>query len=151
MIDTLNDATLWGLPKRCVKLSNVSWERKYYGSNFSNIYYMVRYEFDIDFETFDKEAVNVGTKCLMTHSPGEGIKDVSRRLDPLGEDPEIAPLKYYQNPKRFVVYKDEHGENTPCFLDAYGRPVAKASDALLKTVELYGESNLLLLGIPSTF
>ena len=31
MVDTLNDATLWGLVARCIKLDNVSWERKLYG------------------------------------------------------------------------------------------------------------------------
>ena len=30
MIDTVNNATLWGLPPRCVKLSNVKWQRKLY-------------------------------------------------------------------------------------------------------------------------
>ena len=31
MVDTVNDTTLWGLTKRKIKLSDVSWERKVHG------------------------------------------------------------------------------------------------------------------------
>ena len=62
MQDTLNDATLWGLPKRCIKLSDVSWERKFYGSCY--VYYTRNLTFDIRYETFDRDLLDEGTKVL---------------------------------------------------------------------------------------
>lgn len=49
MVDTLNDRPLWGLPRRCIKLSNVSWERKFYGQCFA--YFSRTLEFDIRYQT----------------------------------------------------------------------------------------------------
>lgn len=65
MIDTVNDAPMWGLPARCIKLSNAPWARKYYGK--CNIYYTRTFEFDIDYRTFDRIGVDEGSRCLHGH------------------------------------------------------------------------------------
>jgi hypothetical protein len=45
-LDTVNDAILWGQDERCVKLSNVTWDKKYYGA--CQIYFSLILDFDIE-------------------------------------------------------------------------------------------------------
>jgi len=52
MVDKVNVSPLWGLPVRCIKLSNVSWSRKVYGT--CDYYYTRTFDFDVNFNTFDK-------------------------------------------------------------------------------------------------
>lgn len=61
-MDNVNSVSLWGFDERCVKLSNVSWERKYTGN--CDCYFAVTYEFDIDINTFDRQILDEGTKAL---------------------------------------------------------------------------------------
>ena len=68
MVDTLNDAPLWGLTARKIKLSNVSWERVYQGS--CSPYYVRNFDFDVDFNTFDRDVLDEGTKVLRGHHEG---------------------------------------------------------------------------------
>ena len=65
MIDTVNNATLWGLPSRCIKLSNASWERKLFG--VCSYYYTVGYDFDVMYESFDRTLLDSGNKALNGH------------------------------------------------------------------------------------
>lgn len=65
MIDTVNDGPMWGLSARMIKLSNAPWERKFYGK--CHIYYTRTLEFDIDYKTFDRVALDEGTKVLRGH------------------------------------------------------------------------------------
>ena len=123
MINTVNDATLWGLPKRTVKLSNVSWSRVLYGT--CAFYFTVTYDFDIDFETFDRTIIDEGTRVLTKG----GDKD---------------------NKNDFEVYKDVNGENTRVFLDGAGSALGDGADPVEIEIEYYKESNFLTLGIPST-
>ena len=70
LIDHVNDGPMWGVDSRCVKLTNATWTRNFYGTCF--VYYTVAYEFDVDFRTFDREAIDSGTKvlaCLLYTSP----------------------------------------------------------------------------------
>lgn len=64
-MDCVNDAPLWGLPARCVKLSNFSWERHFYGSCY--VYYSRTFDFDIRYDTFDRSLVDQGTMVLRGH------------------------------------------------------------------------------------
>jgi hypothetical protein len=123
MIDTVNDAALWGLPARCVKLSNASWQRKLYGT--CSYYYTVGYEFDINYNTFDKQVLDEGTMVL-----GEGGSAA--------------------NPGDFVKYKDLNGENSRVVLDGAGEPWDGASAPYYHEFEIYQESNFLTLGIPTS-
>lgn len=65
MIDTVNDGPMWGLSERMVKLSNAPWERKVFGQ--CRYYYTRTFDFDIDYKTFDRRALDEGTKALNGH------------------------------------------------------------------------------------
>jgi len=66
MMNGVNDAPLWGCPKRTVQLSAAQWERKYYTPNqmMYVFYYHTVLEFTIDFDTHDKRLPDYGTMCL---------------------------------------------------------------------------------------
>jgi hypothetical protein len=130
MIDTLNDAALWGVDARCIKLSNTSWSRQLYGT--CTFFYTVTYEFDVNVNDdgtsgFDKELLDEGTKVL---APG-GDKDT---------------------PEDFDTYKGKRDkENQRVILDGEGAawtgPPAEPGKIAF---EPYAESNFLTLGIPTS-
>lgn len=64
-INAVNDSTLWGMNARCVKLSNATWQRRQFG--ICSYYYTRRFEFDINFDTFDRYLQDEGTKVLNGH------------------------------------------------------------------------------------
>lgn len=137
MIDTVNDAALWGLEPRCIKLSNAPWSRQVYGT--CSYYFTRRFEFDVRYETFDEsEIADVGTMCLKREWR-DGV------LVLLGGNA--------NNPNDFIRIKDARGENCPpMMLDGAGNvnddPIGDPK--FLETKELYGESNFLTLGVPSS-
>ncbi len=149
MIDTLNNAPLWGLSARKIKLSNVSWERILFG--VCNFYYVRLLEFDINFNTFDRNLLDEGTKVLQ----GQWDENDNWKLKKAG-GAEPDPT----NPSHFTRYKDKHGENARSILDGAGRPVNTKvinalDDGFVNTggpttifVQKYTESNFLTLGIP---
>lgn len=156
MFDTVNNAMLWGLGPRRIKLSDGFWERKWYG--LCNIYYTRVFDFDIDFATFDREIMDEGTKVLNGHWATDSDAWI---LDNIGGS---APDK--TDPTHFIRYKDRNGENSRVILDGKGLPAdtfvtlgsgeftgtGTDSDAAAQIhVEHYDESNFLLLGIPTTF
>jgi|TARA_R110000824_G_scaffold395565_1_gene596321 hypothetical protein len=151
MIDKVNDAPLWGLAARKVKLSNVSWERLYYGSCFA--YYSRSFDFDINFDTFDRAVLDEGTKALGRLDPTTGAWDSTSDFAtgvPIDAD----------NPIHFTRYKDKHGENARVILDGLGVPITAiagtgtgtgaASLAGTIDIQYYGEANFLSLGIPTS-
>jgi hypothetical protein len=123
MIDTLNDATLWGLPARSIKLSNASFERRLFG--VCTFYYNVVYEFDVDYSTFDRDILDHGTKLLKA-----------------GGTPD--------DPRDYNVAKDSNGENTEILLDGSGGALTSFASPFVFNVEFYDDSNFLLLGIPTS-
>lgn len=125
MIDVVNDSSLWGLSKRMIKLSNVTWERHVYGT--CNFYYSVDYDFDIDYKTFDRKVWEQGTKVL---KPGG---DAS-------------------NPKDFTLYRDPTTGDLGgrVYLTSGGLALTDGDNPVEKKIEKYSEGNLLSLGIPST-
>ncbi len=147
MIDTVNDAALWGFAARCWWLSDVSWEKKFHG-NF-DYYYVRTFEFDGDANTHDRDLLDEGTKVLngaYNKTTGEyEILPVS-----------ILPLVEadYLNPQHYNRYKDKNGENARCILNGYGRPISGDTGsgtldaAGRRHVEKANESNFLLLGVP---
>lgn len=146
MVDTVNDAPMWGLPPRCIKLSNVSWERKIFGA--CGYYFTRRYEFDVDFKTFDREILDEGTKAIGYWNPqGQWVGP------PLAGDP--------GNPGDFSRYQDKNGNiarvilnggglpaNAPVPAGGLGAPTTGPPGKI--KVEYYPESNFALLGIPAT-
>jgi hypothetical protein len=122
--NSLNDADLWGLEARKIKMSRFHFTRKLYGT--CSFYYTTTYEFDIDFEGFDRSTYDQGTRVLAAG----GDKD---------------------DPNDFVQAKDLLGENyNEVLLDGEGNALAKDADPVEITLELYDEKNLLMLGIPPT-
>lgn len=124
MIDTVNDTTLWGLAKRKVKLSGVTWERKYYGS--CNVYYTRTFDFDVNFLTFDREQLDVGDVIVK----------------PLGNPDLLADFVQIQD-----VVDNNLGRRG---LDGNGAIAVNAAAVQRLTFEIYPESNFLLLGIPTS-
>lgn len=125
----VNDSTLWGLEKRKIKLSNTPWERKYIGE--CDVYYTRVLEFDVDFEGFDKEPLDEGTKVLNGHwadTIAERDQDQCRSLD----EPDPGSLWTLDcidgsqpdkdNPQHFIQYKDRNGENATVILNGRGEP-----------------------------
>lgn len=122
LINKVNDATLWGMPRRCIRLADVKWERLLYGVCF--YYYKTTYTFEANIDGFDPVIQNVGTTVLKE-----------------GGNP--------ANPKDFIVYKDDLDENGVALLDEDGKAITDIADAVYLTPEIAKEGNLLLLGIPT--
>lgn len=133
MIDGVNDSTLWGLPARRVKLSNVSWERRLYG--VCSYYYTRRFEFDIKYEGWD-----------LIDVADAGFKEFD---DDLYAD---TPANR-ADPTKYRIIKDGRGENTPtkALLNGLGsRLTNPLAPIFLNPIQLYDQYNLLLLGIPTS-
>ena len=64
-IDTVNDAPMWGFEARCVKFSGCSWEKHYHVD--CTVYYTRELEFDIKYDSFDRDLIDEGTKVLPGH------------------------------------------------------------------------------------
>jgi hypothetical protein len=123
MVDTVNDSTLWGLQKRKVKLSNVSWSRELYGT--CTFFYKVSYEFDINFDTFDRTVIDIGTRFKIKGAEAD-------------------------NKNQYERYTDINGELTTCHLDGNGNLLAAGDDPVEIEIKYYDESNFLTLGIPTS-
>lgn len=115
MIDHVNDAPLWGVGPRCVKLSNVPWERKLYGS--CSFYYTRTLEFDISYTTFDRDILDEGTKALH----GVNIDGVWT-VKPIKSLPSVV-MPNPNNPLHFVRYRDKKGDLARCILNGAGLPI----------------------------
>lgn len=124
MVDSVNDAALWGLGPRRIKLDNVSWEKKYYG--VCNAYYTITYEFTIKFDQWTHRIVDEGNLVKV--------------------DPAADPT----DPDSWVQAQDNHDENIRVLLDGNGNRLAPGANPFVHQKEIYDEDNLLLLGIPST-
>ena len=142
MIDTVNDGPMWGLPARCVKLSNAPWARKYYGQ--CNIYYTRIFEFDIDYNTFDRTGTDEGTKALRGHWDKNSASPTYRQWV---VDSGVSAA----NPAHFDRYKDWNGENVRGALNGAGVPIYTEGTAGEIDIEYYGQSNFFVLGIPAVF
>lgn len=117
MTDTVNDQPLWGAPRRCVKLSDASFERVFYGQCL--VYFKRSLTFDINFETFDRLLLDEGTKVLH----GQWDKPTNGAWNLININGAV-PNPF--NPAHFDRYKDRKWENTRCLLNGRGLP-AKAS------------------------
>jgi hypothetical protein len=122
-VDTVNDSTLWGLSARKIKLGNISWSRKLYGT--CTYYYTMNYEFEVNFKTWDRTLVDRGTKILMAGGTA-GDQD------------------------HYIQKKDPLGENVVVFLNGSGALLPAGSPPVTRVFEIYDERNMLTLGIPSS-
>lgn len=115
LIDCVNDSVLWNIPERCIKLSSVQWERKFYGS--CNIYYTRTCEFDINIDTFDRLILDEGTKVL--HGEWNAETGDWDTIQINGEDPDPY------NPAHFDKFVDRKGDPCKVVLNGAGLPAAK--------------------------
>lgn len=143
MIDCVNSAPLWGLPARCVKLSNVSWSRKIFGT--CSYYYTREFEFDINYNTFDRVAMDEGNKVL--NGEWNAATGAWTLLNINGAPPNK------DNPTHFIRFKDKNGENTRVILNGQGEPYIAAGTSTIGSIaiEKYDEVDFLILGIPTSF
>jgi hypothetical protein len=133
MIDTLNDAPLWGLDSRCVKLRNVPWRRLVWGR--CAFYFERTLQFDINYKSFDETE----------------IRDQGHRwIDPekLAADPDLDRT----DPDNFTRAVDSRGNiQKIVLLNGEGEICSDPinHEHFIPKVELYDESNFLALGIPA--
>lgn len=153
-VNKVNSDTLWGLPKRCVLLSSLSWERLVWGT--CSFYYKLNYEFLINPDTFDRDLVDQGTRVLRGFWI-EQQDETGRTYYTWSVDSNADRC----NPLDYVKWKDLNGDNQFILLDGEGRPLPIMPLDLCSTgtgsivpgkihVEYYGEVDFLDLGIPET-
>ena len=119
----LNNATLWGLPPRCVKLADVIWRRFFYGT--CTYYYQIDYTFDIKLDTWNRFIPDKGTQVLI---------DSGNRT----------------NFKHFKKARDIFGEPIEVYLDGEGNQALTEAGVFIHEKKIEKERNLLLLGIPTS-
>lgn len=126
MVDTVNSVPMWGMPRRCVKLSNAAWERKFYGLCY--VYYTLTLDFDISFSTFDRNILDEGSKVLNGHwstTTAEWVlDDVASGLPP-----------NRNNPAHFIRAKDRNEENITLILNGQGEPADDITGRLVEDVD----------------
>lgn len=119
MRDTVNSLPIWGMPARCVKFSDFTWNPQFYGLCYK--YYVRKTVFDIDGETFDKNALDEATKVLNGHWHQTTKLWIDDLVDGLPPDP--------KNPQHFIKFQDFNGNTTRTILDGFGRPYNPALSA----------------------
>jgi hypothetical protein len=160
LLHSVNNATMWGMPKRCVKMSTFNWQALY--KNSGTKYYRRIYDFDINAKTFDKEVPDEGYKVLR----GYFMKDGRYRV--LNID---GAFPDRNNPAHFRRAQDDAGNLFgKVILDGEGLPAnviivydpTTAPDTGTGTthfadprtpanirIEKYTEADLFQLGIPT--
>lgn len=110
-VNCVNDRPLWGYRPRCIKMSTWTFDRKYY--NRCTVYYTVKLTFDKRTDTWDRDLMDEGTKCLNGAWVGDQyqIQNFSNGVRP---DP--------ANPHHFIRYKDKNGDPQKCVLNGSGLP-----------------------------
>jgi len=137
--NTLNDAELWGVAARKIRLVNPTWTRNVYGT--CNYYFTVHYEFAIRDKTWDEtEIADAGKRCIKG--------DWTEADPPVWTDSGLdgSDIGHFQ------VAKDPNGdiEGSKILLDGTGSRLTDLDNPVfLDPIELYDEKNFLLLGIPT--
>jgi hypothetical protein len=148
MANTVNDDTLWGVPRRCIKFIPGNWSRDFYGT--CSKYYKRDLEFDIWMivdnnplsptygqmvSGHDRDITDEGNKVLngtwdYTSPQGVWLRKAigSGTLNPdsAGVINPAEPLNPDpNNPRHFIRYKDRRQENTSVILDGTGLPAGQ--------------------------
>lgn len=147
LMDRVNDAPMWGVPARCIKLSSCPWERKFYGQ--CSVYYTRTLEFEIRSEGFDRNIMDEGTKALKGHwDKVTGLW----MLDPIvGYEGTPNP-----NPKvatHFDRFKDRKDENSRVILDGFGQPAGVpvgSGAAAHAVVDVFGNVTEIVMDSPGS-
>lgn len=139
-VNRVNSVTMWGLSPRMVKLRNVPWERKYYGQ--CSVYFTRRFEFDVNYDTFDKYFVDQGRRVLVgkwTGTADNPIWTLTGTPDP-------------DNPAAFMRAPDFYGNPIDVLLDGAGKPFVYSGTTPEPGsifVQYYKEWNFFGFGIPT--
>lgn len=113
MMNCVNDAPLWGYPARVIKLSGISWDRKFHGYNF--VYYTRTLEFEINRNGWDRVLLDEATKVLNGKWTTDGLWQL---VNINGSAPNSA------NPTHFKRAKDRDGNYCTMVLNGRGLPAS---------------------------
>jgi hypothetical protein len=120
----LNDSPLWGMPARCVKFTDWTWEKNFYG--LCNAYYTHNLGFELSWDTFDKYTPDIGIFYQVPVPGGTGGETM------------------------LVRTRTRDGQPTPMFLDGSGGLLPWDGTPVEILCQPLPESNLLILGIPTS-
>jgi hypothetical protein len=129
-----NNATLWGLSTRTVRFTDFTVKKMYKGDGTE--FYRISLKFEIGGD-FAKEVLDEGY-----------MEYIGRKVPQITAPQEVVARR---NPKNYARVKDGRGENAAKLpLDGAGNVLPDTATPFFHDVELKGDSNLLLLGIPAT-
>lgn len=136
----VNGSVIWGMPARTVRLASASWSLKYWDDDYMcNIPFVVRtLTFEGNYETWDKNAVDEGTRCL-----GHWDADGETWIDDGDQE----------DPSSFRRYRDKDGEIDHVFLDGFGKPLRVDPESNLVTIPVrsyYSKNFFDLYGLPTS-
>lgn len=121
--DCCNDSEVWGLEPRMLWLNSTTWSRKVYGK--CNYYYIVGYEFGVDYKKGVTRLVDEGWKKL-------------------------GPGGTATNPKHYILNTDDNKNPVRTLLNGAGVPLDAMADPVFNEFEFGEEKNFYELGIPSS-
>lgn len=145
MRDCVNQAPLWGLPQRFIKLTNFGWERKFWGTCM--VYYERMFEFEafvrliqdpndplvianggnaVQVSGWDRDLLDEGTKVLRGHWDSTTGNWVLENINNAAPNP--------KNPAHFIRFKDPQAENCRVILDGAGKPAGVYTSTGLTTL-----------------
>jgi hypothetical protein len=126
----VNDNTLWGMPRRTIRLNDITWERNIFGT--CGKYYRITYIFEVNYDTWNRFILDEGTRVKI-------LKDF-----PVSD---INPLVPYVDP-----YTGKPGR---ALLNGQGYPIdsvyGNMSEVFVHEKEIEQEFDFFLLGIPASF
>lgn len=157
-VDTVSDRTMWGTPARCVKLDNITWERRFHG--LCNLYYNRVLDFSVSYRRspldnslesgHDRWLPDVGTKVIRGRWDNNGSSATYRKY--------LVDSGVNRNdPSHFIRYQDPKGNVSTVVLNGEGAPAidpdstATGEGPAHTRIEKYLQTNLFDLGIPLTF
>lgn len=145
----VNDAPMWGLDAGMIHLCGFTWERKYYGSCY--VYFTRKFEFEINYEGWDRDVLDEGTKALWGEFDGTTGNYVLMNIGGSPPNP--------HNPQHFKRFTDRAGNPCRVILDGSGLPagvqvgtgsgIASGGPGSVH-VEYYPDGNFLSLNLPLT-
>jgi hypothetical protein len=151
MRECVNAYDMWGFPPRCIKLSQVSWERLFYGVCFP--YYKWHLEFELNPKTWDKTILDQGTAALNGHWD-VAPKLPSGAVNPTFGNYVLDPMPGYVGspnpdasiPSHFKRFGDQQGNPKKLTLDggglpAIGKPNGFGATAVINEVSFVGGGN----------
>ncbi len=151
LVNCVNLTPMWGMAKRCVKLSTYSWTKNYQG--VCAPYYTRTFDFELKADTFDRDLVDQG---IMVRR-GKWQKNIASTGY---GDYILAPAT--GGASDYMRYHDWNNNLAVVKLDGYGRPANEnietgTGTAVINTpvglvhVEVYPERDFTVLGIPLVF